>query len=191
VDTTTQNASGENVKPFKRDVSFNLLRANVKWAKCNSATSKVMMNLNKAAALYSIVLKKYDKTNVFAANGLGMVLALSGKFDAAYDVFSAVREGDTDVSHVWIHLGHICIARGDLKKATRLYQQASNRFFSGKNAKVLLYLANAWYLVAQSDVTFQRKRGANEEALSTLERALALEPDSVHVKHALARTLET
>ena len=39
------------------------------------------------------------------------------------------------------------------KKAIRLYMQTSQRFYMGKNVKVLLYLANAYYLVGQPEVS--------------------------------------
>ena len=147
-DKSMLSAKGKAMMPFQSEIPFVLLRANVKWARLNEHKS-VTAHLEKAMKLYEKVLTKMDSANVYAANGLGMVLALHGKFDAAFEVFSNIREGDSDVPQVWLHLGHICVARGDYKKAIRLYMQTSQRFYMGKNVKVLLYLANAYFLVGQ------------------------------------------
>ncbi|XP_034508170.1 RNA polymerase-associated protein CTR9 homolog isoform X2 [Ailuropoda melanoleuca] len=63
---------------------------------------------DRALAIYKQVLRS-DAKNLYAANGIGAVLAHKGYFHEARDVFAHVREATADISGVWLNLAHIYV----------------------------------------------------------------------------------
>ena len=55
---------------------------------------------------------KGDITNVYAANGIGCVLASQGQIAEAKDVFMLVREASLDIVDPWLNLAHIYVTQG-------------------------------------------------------------------------------
>jgi RNA polymerase-associated protein CTR9 len=88
-----------------------------------------------------------DPTCLYAANGMGMILAEEGRLGAAQDIFMGVREGTNAMPDVLVNLAHIYIARGDFQKAITLYENALRKHHDNANPKLILYLARAHFEV--------------------------------------------
>lgn len=82
-----------------------------------------------------------EPRNVYAANGLGVVLAERGSLDAARDTFSMVQEaaaasgGFVKLPDVWINLANLYLAKQNYASAIQMYLNAS-KVYNNKNSKV-------------------------------------------------------
>lgn len=113
----------------------------------------ITVHLEKAKDIYSNVLKQCT-TNLYAANGLGTILAEKGQFDVAKEIFTQVQEavsGTTFVQmpDVWINLAHVYFAQGNFTLAVKMYQNCLRKFLYNTDNQVLLYLARTHYEAEQ------------------------------------------
>lgn len=110
-------------------------------------------HLEKARELYQKVLVQ-KPNNMYAANGLGVVLAEKGLFDVAKDIFTQVQEAAAgnkavDMPDVWINLAHVYLAQGQFALAIKMYQNCLRRFYYNTDPQILLYLARTHYEAEQ------------------------------------------
>ena len=156
-------------------------------------------HLKQAELYYTKALQK-SGSNLYAANGLGILLAEKGKIDEAKRTFQMVAEGlmslgggdhskddgteDSDANankdmltspDIWINQGHIQMAKGNYVAAARNYEQAQQRFFFGMDPRVALYQARNHY-----------EANNMEEAKVTLKRALHVAPWDHRLRFNLA-----
>ena len=117
--------------------------------------------------------------NVYAANGLGIIMAEKRKLSEAKDFFMKVRESTSNFPDVWVNLAHVFILQGQFSNAISLYSKALNKFYYGQNGNVLLYLAYSYYL---------NKEFSN--AKKTLVKALHLFPNNLNSWYNLAVSLK-
>ena len=168
------------------------------------ATSAREEVLRRAFEAYKDVLKA-SPANVFAANGLGAVLAEQGRLDHARDVFALVREASgQECVPVHMNLAHTLVALKQPDAAAQIFSQTLRRFGGGRGAgtsaaaegaggggalataagapadqvKVLVYLARA---------LLEGKR--HVEAARALSRALILVPADLTVTYNLGWVL--
>ncbi|TMS13276.1 RNA polymerase-associated protein CTR9-like protein [Larimichthys crocea] len=99
---------------------------------------------DRALAIYKQVLRN-DSKNLYAANGIGAVLAHKGYFREARDVFAQVREATADISDVWLNLAHIYVEQKQYISAVQMYENCLKKFYKYQNTEVLLYLARALF----------------------------------------------
>ncbi|TNN86594.1 RNA polymerase-associated protein CTR9 [Liparis tanakae] len=99
---------------------------------------------DRALAIYKQVLRN-DSKNLYAANGIGAVLAHKGFFREARDVFAQVREATADISDVWLNLAHIYVEQKQYISAVQMYENCLKKFYKYQNTEVLLYLARALF----------------------------------------------
>ncbi|XP_061609605.1 RNA polymerase-associated protein CTR9 homolog [Phyllopteryx taeniolatus] len=99
---------------------------------------------DRALAIYKQVLRN-DAKNLYAANGIGAVLAHKGYFREARDVFAQVREATADISDVWLNLAHIYVEQKQYISAVQMYENCLKKFYKHQNTEVLLYLARALF----------------------------------------------
>ena len=101
--------------------------------------------LNYASDYFKSTLKK-DKTNLYAANGLGCVIAEYGDFGKAKDIFVRVREssGDT-IGCVLTNLAHVYLAQGKHAEAIKNYEIGLQRFYNGENVALYVLIAHAYF----------------------------------------------
>ena len=133
--------------------------------------------LERAMALYSKVLARAPR-NVYAANGIGAVLAERGRLAEASAVFSSVAEaaGDADslaaLAHaVTINSAHCQLGLGAPAHAVRLYDRAISKHGTGAmDASLLVCKARALHDWKGEGDTFLRA------ARTCLLRALHLSP---------------
>ncbi|CAI5712020.1 unnamed protein product [Hyaloperonospora brassicae] len=83
--------------------------------------------------------------NIYAANGLGIMIAEKGNFELAKQIFSQVREASPDVPDAWINLAHIFVAEERYQEAVQLYTVCLTKCYQGQDLEVLLYLSKAYY----------------------------------------------
>uniref|UniRef100_A0A3P8N707 RNA polymerase-associated protein CTR9 homolog n=1 Tax=Astatotilapia calliptera TaxID=8154 RepID=A0A3P8N707_ASTCA len=99
---------------------------------------------DRALAIYKQVLRN-DAKNLYAANGIGAVLAHKGYFREARDVFAQVREATAEISDVWLNLAHIYVEQKQYISAVQMYENCLKKFYKYQNTEVLLYLARALF----------------------------------------------
>ncbi|XP_070564627.1 RNA polymerase-associated protein CTR9 homolog [Ptychodera flava] len=99
---------------------------------------------DRALAMYKQVLRN-DGKNLYAANGIGCVLAQKGFVRESRDVFSQVREATADMCDVWLNLAHIYVEQKQYISAIQMYENALKKFYKYHNTEVMLYLARAYF----------------------------------------------
>ncbi|TVU30164.1 hypothetical protein EJB05_21773 [Eragrostis curvula] len=126
----------------------------------------------KAMELYQSQVLKQHRSNLFAANGIGILYAEKGKWDVAKELFTQVHEAASGsifvhMPDVWINLAHIYFAQGHFQQAVKMYQNCLRKFFYNTDATILLYLARTHYEAEQW-----------QECRKTLLRAIHMAPSN-------------
>jgi RNA polymerase-associated protein CTR9 len=98
---------------------------------------------DRAFSLYKQVLRA-DPKNLYAANGIGAVLAQKGYLREARDITAQVREATADVPDVWLNLAHLYVEQNQYTSAIQMYENALVKFYNWHNTEVMLYLARAY-----------------------------------------------
>ncbi|CAI5725857.1 hypothetical protein KXD40_002028 [Peronospora effusa] len=101
-------------------------------------------NMSLSEVYYKKTLTSYPH-NIYAANGLGIMIAEKGNFELAKQIFSQVREASPDMPDAWINLAHIFVAEERYQEAIQLYTVCLTKCYQGQDLEVLLYLAKAYY----------------------------------------------
>ncbi|CAH0517019.1 unnamed protein product [Peronospora belbahrii] len=101
-------------------------------------------NMSLSEVYYKKTLASYPH-NIYAANGLGIMIAEKGNFELAKQIFSQVREASPDMPDAWINLAHIFVAEERYQEAIQLYTVCLTKCYHGQDLEVLLYLAKAYY----------------------------------------------
>lgn len=73
----------------------------------------------RALSMYKQVLK-IDPKNIWAANGIGAVLAHKGAVNEARDIFAQVREATADFCDVWLNIAHIYVEQRQYVSAIQM-----------------------------------------------------------------------
>ncbi|CAL4888031.1 unnamed protein product [Urochloa decumbens] len=126
----------------------------------------------KAMELYQSQVLKQHRSNMFAANGIGILYAEKAKWDVAKELFTQVHEAASGsifvhMPDVWINLAHVYFAQGHFQQAIKMYQNCLRKFFFNTDATILLYLARTHYEAEQW-----------QECRKTLLRAIHLAPSN-------------
>ncbi|TMW60601.1 hypothetical protein Poli38472_000643 [Pythium oligandrum] len=117
--------------------------------------------------------------NIFAANGLGIMMAEKGNFELAKLIFSQVREASPDMPDAWINLAHIFVAEERYSEAIQLYSVCLSKCYNGQDLEVILYLAKAYYESKNFPM-----------CIKTLSRGLHMYPDDMRLSYNLALAQE-
>jgi RNA polymerase-associated protein CTR9 len=140
-------------------------------------------HLEKAKELYTKVLTQHN-SNMYAANGSGIVLAEKGQFDIAKDVFTQVQEAASgsvflQMPDVWVNLAHVYFAQGNFALTVKMYQNCLRKFFYNTDSQILLYLARTHYEAEQW-----------QECKKTLLRAIHLTPSNYTFRFDLGAVMQ-
>lgn len=73
----------------------------------------------RALTMFKQVLK-IDPKNIWAANGIGAVLAHKGTVNEARDIFAQVREATADFCDVWLNIAHIYVEQKQFVSAIQM-----------------------------------------------------------------------
>ncbi|KAK6472605.1 RNA polymerase-associated protein CTR9-like protein [Huso huso] len=133
---------------------------------------------DRALAIYKQVLRN-DSKNLYAANGIGAVLAHKGYYREARDVFAQVREATAEISDVWLNLAHIYVEQKQYISAVQMYENCLKKFYKHQNTEVLLYLSRALF-----------KCGKLQECKHTLLKARHVAPNDTVLMFNVALVLQ-
>ncbi|WVW83420.1 hypothetical protein I302_105440 [Kwoniella bestiolae CBS 10118] len=98
----------------------------------------------------------------------------------ALSIFSRIKDSLAD-GPVNVNMGHCYFIRGEEEKAIESYGTASNAF-KGRNVSVLLYLARAWYALANREGNFS----AMNKALGYCQQAMHIQPSDRAILYNIA-----
>ncbi|KAK8870014.1 hypothetical protein IAR55_000584 [Kwoniella newhampshirensis] len=140
-----------------------------------------------------------DPASAQAAQGLAIALvedtlapkgaALSGPDEGklrarlagqALSIFSRIKDSLSE-GPVNVNMGHCFFIRGEEEKAIESYGTASNAY-KGRNVAVLLYLARAWYALANRESNFT----AMTKALDYCQHAMHVQPSDRAILYNIA-----
>ncbi|KAE9416876.1 hypothetical protein Angca_004307 [Angiostrongylus cantonensis] len=134
--------------------------------------------MDRALQMFGKALKIEPK-NIWAANGIGCVLASKSMWQDARDIFAQVREATSEFYDVWMNIAHVYIELGQYVPALQMYSNAIKKFSKEQDHQALLYLSRAYY-----------KAGRLSDSLHTLENAMMEAPDNVLIKFNYAFILK-
>ena len=139
---------------------------------------KEKKNQERALMMYKQVLR-FDPKNVWAANGIGSVLAHKGYINEARVIFAEVREATADFCDVWLNIAHIYVEQNQFVSAIQMYENCLKKFYKYNSVEVLLYLARAY-----------AKNGKLREAKKTLLKARRVAPHDSVILYNIALILQ-
>uniref|UniRef100_A0A914MTH3 Uncharacterized protein n=1 Tax=Meloidogyne incognita TaxID=6306 RepID=A0A914MTH3_MELIC len=122
---------------------------------------------DRALSYYTRVIKLRPH-NIWAANGVGCVLAHKGAFLDARDIFSQVREATADFPDVWINIAHIYMEQKQYVSALQMYKNCMTKFDRNNDIQLMGYIARAYW-----------KAGKIIECREYIEKILKEEPDKL------------
>ncbi|KAF6008279.1 hypothetical protein HII13_004064 [Brettanomyces bruxellensis] len=114
----------------------------------------------RSAQLYQKVLM-LDPKNVYAAQGIAIILAQRRQPAYALEIFRKARDSLSN-KNVYVNLGHCLLESRQYGKAIENYRLALDKFTDGRDAHLNSLLARAWLA-----------RGAHEHNLDSMAQALA------------------
>ncbi|DBA03263.1 TPA: hypothetical protein N0F65_011622, partial [Lagenidium giganteum] len=135
-------------------------------------------NMSLSEGYYKKTIQTHA-SNIYAANGLGIMVAEKGNFELAKQIFTQVREASPDMPDAWINLAHIFIAEERYSEAIQLYSVCLNKCYNGQDLEVMLYLAKAYY-----------ESKNYPKCISALSRALHLYPNDMRLWYNIALAQE-
>ncbi|XP_037777993.1 RNA polymerase-associated protein CTR9 homolog [Penaeus monodon] len=144
----------------------------------NRDKEKEQKHQDRALAMYKTVLRS-DPRSIWAANGIGAVLAHKGYINEARDIFAQVREATADFSDVWMNIAHIYVEQKQYINAIQMYENCQKKFFKYPNVEVLGYLARAYFKAVKL-----------KEAKYTLLKARHVAPHDTVILYNLALVLQ-
>ncbi|KAJ9588645.1 hypothetical protein L9F63_018058, partial [Diploptera punctata] len=133
---------------------------------------------DRALAMYKQVLRN-DPRNIWAANGIGAVLAHKGCVNEARDIFAQVREATAEFCDVWLNIAHIYVEQKQYVSAIQMYENCLRKFYKHHHVEVLQYLARAYF-----------KAGKLKEAKMTLLKARRVAPQDTVLLYNIALVLQ-
>ncbi|XP_068970831.1 RNA polymerase-associated protein CTR9 homolog [Bombus flavifrons] len=133
---------------------------------------------DRALAMYKQVLRN-DPKNIWAANGIGAVLAHKGCVNEARDIFAQVREATAEFCDVWLNIAHIYVEQKQFVSAIQMYENCLRKFYKYHHVEVLQYLGRAYF-----------KAGKLKEAKLTLLKARRVAPQDTVLLYNIALVLQ-
>merc|ERR1711884_999549 len=132
----------------------------------------------RALTMYKQVMRN-DPKNIWAANGIGCVLAHKGYINEARVLFAEVRESTADFCDVWLNIAHIYVEQQQFVAAIQMYENCLKKFYKYHHVDTLLYLARAY-----------AKNGKLKEAKMTLLKARRVAPHDTVILYNIALILQ-
>mmetsp|Transcript_7346 Transcript_7346/g.31200 ORF Transcript_7346/g.31200 Transcript_7346/m.31200 type:complete len:1115 (+) Transcript_7346:42-3386(+) len=167
----------------KRDAYALLAMGNIYLnARQGESAERRAKNLKYALDHFYNVLQR-QKNNLYAVNGLGIVLAHKGLLAQARTCFMRVWEAvasGIEVPDVWTNLGNVQLLQGNYSGAAMMYENCLAKFYNNANETLFLLLANAHY-----------EAGKLDECLAALDKGLAINSESAILRYNRAICLKT
>lgn len=83
---------------------------------------------------------------MFAAHGIGCILAVEGRLAEAKDVFVSVREAESNIPEPWLNLAHVYLEQKNFINAIKLYVSLFSLCNHTHTHTQSLYPCNAMFL---------------------------------------------
>ncbi|XP_060857388.1 RNA polymerase-associated protein CTR9 homolog [Metopolophium dirhodum] len=131
-----------------------------------------------ALNFFTKVLKN-DPRNIWAANGIGCVMAHKHCIIEASDIFAQVREATADFCDVWLNIAHIYMEQNQYISAIQMYENCIKKFFKHDNVEVLQYLGQAYF-----------RAGKLKEAKAVFLKARRVAPQDTVIIYNIAFVLQ-
>eukprot|EP00698_Gefionella_okellyi_P013130 TRINITY_DN357_c0_g2_i1.p1 TRINITY_DN357_c0_g2~~TRINITY_DN357_c0_g2_i1.p1 ORF type:complete len:1117 (-),score=249.82 TRINITY_DN357_c0_g2_i1:1192-4497(-) len=151
------------------NIAYNMIKPDM-------AADKLEASLKRAHDHYRRVLQR-DPSNVYAANGIAIVMAERGDLARSKDTFLQVREA-SDIPDAMVNLAHLYLRLGQCVNAIKMYENVSRK--CPNDLEVMGYLARAHF-----------EHGNSLECVNCMKRISELAPN--HKGHrfnfALAKQL--
>ncbi|KAF1335705.1 Rna polymerase-associated protein ctr9, partial [Globisporangium splendens] len=119
-------------------------------------------NMSLSEIYYKKTIQAHP-SNIYAANGLGIMVAEKGNFELAKQIFSQVREASPDMPDAWINLAHIFVAEERYSEAIQLYSVCLSKCYNGQDLEA--YYESKNY----------------PKCISTLSQAIHLRPNDMRL----------
>lgn len=140
--------------------------------------NKDKQNLQMALKTFTEV-NRLDPKNIWAANGIGAVLAHKMYFIESRDIFAQVREATADFSDVWLNIAHIYVEQKQYISAIQMYENCLKKFYKHHNVEVMQYLARAYFRAGKLNeaktVLLKARRVAPQDTVLLFNIALVLQ----------------
>lgn len=149
------------------------------WLQSQYQPIKDVERQRQRALLFYNKALKHDPKNIYAASGIGCILAIKGLYNEARDVFSQVREATADFPDVWINIAHIYVEQKQYVPAVQMYENCHKKFYNNSNTDILSYIARALF-----------KANKLHECKKTLLKARHIKPHDLGILFNLARVLK-
>jgi len=118
--------------------------ANIYFQNLN-VPEKYSKHLRRAAEFYRKMLHK-DPSNLYAANGLGAILAEKGHLPRSKEIFSRVREVSGDsIPDALLNLGHVFLVQKRHADALQMYQAYMDRLQKVDDSDLYLYISFTYF----------------------------------------------
>ena len=143
-----------------------------------SDQEKEKRHQERALTMYKAVLRA-DPRNMYAAHGIGCVLAHKGYMNESRDVFAQVREATADFADVWVNIAHIYVEQKQYVASVQMYENCMRKFGLHNNTDMLSYLARAHF-----------KAGKLKECKDALLRARHVNPTDNVILYNVALVLQ-
>uniref|UniRef100_A0A1I7XTC8 TPR_REGION domain-containing protein n=1 Tax=Heterorhabditis bacteriophora TaxID=37862 RepID=A0A1I7XTC8_HETBA len=173
----------EHILKMSKDDVYSLVALGNVWLETLFSPSRNRendsKNMERALAMFSRAIRIQPK-NMWAANGVGCILAFKQQWQEARDLFAQVREATADFFDVWVNIAHVYMETRQYVPAIQMYSNAMKKFNREHDSIMLMYLARAFY-----------RAGKMQESRETLEKATVEAPDNVQVKFNHAFIMKT
>ena len=144
---------------------------------------------DKRRKMYEKAVEFFDKAlqldprNAYAAQGIAIALVDDKKdYSSAVQIFARVRDTIRDAS-VHVNLGHVYAELRQYQRSIENYEIALKKDGrNSENAQILACLSRVWLLKGKADKSYT----AMTTALSYSQRALAAQPEMVHLQFNIA-----
>ncbi|XP_030761980.1 RNA polymerase-associated protein CTR9 homolog [Sitophilus oryzae] len=184
--------------PATSQDSYSLIALGNVWLQTSHQPSKdkerEKRHQERALSMFKQVLK-IDPKNIWAANGIGAVLAHKGAVNEARDIFAQVREATADFCDVWLNIAHVYVEQRQFVSAIQMYENCLRKFFKYNNVEVLQYLARAYYkagkLKESKMVLLKARRVAPQDTVLLYNIALVLQRLATQILKDEKSTLQT
>ncbi|XP_025191695.1 RNA polymerase-associated protein CTR9 homolog [Melanaphis sacchari] len=185
-----KNEWGPGQKKFERILnnsstlndSYALIALGNIWLKMlqNPNANKNLQKKHQDLAMhYYTKVLRYDSKNIWAANGIGCVLAYQNCINEAREIFSQVREATANFPDVWLNIAHIFIEQKQYMSGIQMYKHCIKKFYKYDNVDVLQYLGHAYY-----------SAGKFKEAKAVFLKARRVAPQDIVIVYNVALTLQ-
>ncbi|CAG8527609.1 1242_t:CDS:10 [Dentiscutata heterogama] len=137
------------------------------------------LSYKRAVEYFQKALQKNPK-NVWAANGITVAIAESGRFKEAKEQFWKLKEHNP-VPEITINYAHVCSQMNEHETAILSYEGVSKKS-QHKDVSVLEWIGRSCYLLAKETKNLNKM----DEALIWTEKALRLAPTNKLIVHNVA-----